>query len=416
VRLRPNPEVFNDNRTAYRWQAATMKIALVSPYDFAHPGGVINHIRALDEEFSRLGHDVRIIAPASRKKIATLGERFIQIGKPRPVPASGSISRISLSLHLAPDIQRVLRQEKFDVVHLHEPFMPMLCSAVLRFSSGINIGTFHAYSGSPGYEFGWPITAILLKRRNRKLAGRIAVSKPAKSYASKYIAGEFTVIPNGVDLRRFHPGAKPMPGYDDGKINILFVGRLEKRKGANYLLNAYARLKKEHPNIRLIIVGPGVNLRRRYEIKVRLSRLKDVVFTGGVDYEDLPRYYQTADIFCAPATGKESFGIVLLEAMALGKPIVATSNEGYSSVVTHGEEGLLVPPKNIKALAGALKSLIEDSSLRARLGANGMVTVQSYDWPLVARRVLDYYQQVSGNAQFGDACLEAHITAGAPAC
>ena len=108
-----------------------MKIALVSPYDFSHPGGVINHIRALDAEFTRMGHDVRIIAPASRKKVVELGDRFIQIGKPRPIPANGSISRISISLHLAPDIKKVLKREKFDVVHLHEPFMPMLCSAVL---------------------------------------------------------------------------------------------------------------------------------------------------------------------------------------------------------------------------------------------------------------------------------------------
>jgi phosphatidylinositol alpha-mannosyltransferase len=390
-----------------------MKIALVSPYDFAHPGGVINHIRALDEEFTRLGHDVRIIAPASRKKVAALGERFIQIGKPRPVPASGSISRISLSLHLAPDIKEVLKREQFDIVHLHEPFMPMLCSAVLRFSNGINIGTFHAYSGSPGYEFGRPFTTILLRRRNRKLAGRIAVSSPAKQYASKYVAGEFTIIPNGVDLSRFHPGVKPMPGYDDGKVNILFVGRLEKRKGVNYLLDAYGRLKKECPGIRLIIVGPGVNLRRQYEFKVRISRLKDVVFTGGVPYEDLPRYYQTADIFCAPATGKESFGIVLLEAMALGKPIVATSNAGYSSVVSHGEQGLLVPPKNSKALAEALRSLIGDGQLRNRLGESGLTTVRGYDWPLVARRVLDYYHRVSISTKQVQAGLEASTVHGA---
>ena len=390
-----------------------MKIALVSPYDFAHHGGVINHIRALDEEFTRLGHDVRIIAPASRGKVAALGDRFIQIGKPRPIPASGSISRISLSLHLAPDIKAVLKREQFDVVHLHEPFMPMLCSAVLRFSSGINIGTFHAYSGSPGYELGRPFTTILLKRRNRKLAGRIAVSEPARAYASKYVSGEFSIIPNGIDLRRFNQDVKPMPGYDDGKINILFVGRLEKRKGANYLLNAYARLKKEHPNIRLIIVGPGVNLRRRYELKVRLSRLKDVVFTGGISYEDLPRYYQMADIFCAPATGKESFGIVLLEAMALGKPIVATSIEGYSSVVTSGEQGLLVPPKNSKALAEALERLVNDTALRRRLGDKGLLAVRNYDWTLVARRVLDYYTQVSRNAKPAKVSTEEQFTAGA---
>jgi phosphatidylinositol alpha-mannosyltransferase len=391
-----------------------MKIALVSPYDFAHPGGVINHIRALDEEFTRLGHDVRIIAPASRKKVAELGERFIQIGKPRPVPASGSISRISLSLHLAPDIKTVLEREKFDVVHLHEPFMPMLCSAVLRFSNGLNVGTFHAYSGSPGYELGWPITTILLKRRNRKLAGRIAVSVPARDYASKYVSGEFTVIPNGVDLRHFNRGVKPMPGYDDGKVNILFVGRLEKRKGCNYLIDAYARLKKKYPNIRLIIVGPGVNLRRRYELKVRFKRLKDVVFTGGVRYEELPRYYQAADIFCAPATGKESFGIVLLEAMALGKPIVATSNEGYASVVTHGEQGFLVPPGNSRALAESLELFINSPELRRRCGATGIASVGVYDWPLVARRVLDYYEKAGANTNISQTSRDMEMSAGAP--
>ncbi len=368
-----------------------MKIALVSPYDFAHPGGVVNHIRALDAEFTALGHDVRIIAPASREKVAALGERFIPIGKPRSVPASGSVSRISLSLHLAPEIKKVLQREQFDVVHLHEPFMPMLCSATLRFSSGLNIGTFHAYRGSPGYGLGRPLTTILLNRRNRKVAGRIAVSEPAKNYAAKYVSGEFTIIPNGVDLSRFNPKAEPMPEFKDGKLNIVFVGRLEMRKGVKYLLEAYARLKKKHPGIRLIVVGPGVNLRKRYELKVRLEKLKDVVFTGRVAWEDLPRYYQTADIFCAPATGKESFGIVLLEAMALGKPIVATAIEGYSSVVKHGEQALLVPPKNSRALADAIEQLIASPSLRGKLGAAGLARARDYDWPLIARRVLDYY-------------------------
>jgi phosphatidyl-myo-inositol alpha-mannosyltransferase len=368
-----------------------MKIALISPYDFAHPGGVVNHIRALDAEFTALGHDVRIIAPASREKVPELGDRFIQIGKPRSVPASGSVSRISLSLHLAPDIKKVLAAEKFDVVHLHEPFMPMLCSATLRFSNGLNIGTFHAYHGSPGYGLGRPITTILLNRRNRKLAGRIAVSEPARRYAAKYVSGDFTIIPNGVDLNRFNPKVKPVEEFKDGKFNIVFVGRLEMRKGIKYLLEAYGQLKKKHPELRLIVVGPGVNLRKRYELKVKMEKLQDVVFTGSVPWEDLPRYYQAADIFCAPATGKESFGIVLLEAMAIGKPIVATSIEGYSSVVRHGEQALLVPPKNSDALAESLEKLIVSPSLRGKLGAAGLAKARDYDWSLIARRVLDYY-------------------------
>ena len=308
-----------------------MKIALVSPYDFEHPGGVVNHIRSLAEEFIHLGHEVRIIAPTSRREPRG-DNRLIPIGRPRPILSSGSISRISLSLHLAPRIKEVLRQENFDVVHLHEPFMPMLCSAMLRFSDGINVGTFHAYAGRPGYGFGRPVTTYLLRRRNRKLKGHIAVSAPAKHYAEKHVCGEYTIIPNGVDTRHFNPSVPPVAEYLDGHLNILFVGRMEPRKGLVYLLKAYRRLKKAHPNIRLIIVGPGVWFRRKYELQVKMWGLKDVVFVGPVAFNDLPRYYATADVFCAPATGRESFGMVLLEAMALGKPVVASRIDGYASV------------------------------------------------------------------------------------
>ncbi len=370
-----------------------MKIALVSPYDFEHPGGVVNHIRSLAEEFEKLGHDVRIIAPASHHE--PRGDaRLLPIGRPHSFPSSGTTSRISFSLHLAPRIKKVLEQEKFDVVHLHEPFMPMLCSAMLRFSDSVNIGTFHAYAGRPGYWLGWPVTAYLIRRRNRKLKGRIAVSPPAKRYAEKHVPGEYTIIPNGVDLKHFHLGVPPVAEYQDGRLNILFVGRLEPRKGLAYLLKAYRLAKAAHPNIRLIIVGPGTWFRHKYKLQAKLSRLKDVVFVGPVSFNDLARYYATADIFCAPATGRESFGMVLLEAMALGKPIVASRIDGYASVVTHNQEGLLVPPKDANSLARALEKCIQGKELRKAMGERGLATVQRYDWQIIARRVLEHYQHV----------------------
>ena len=373
-----------------------MKIALVSPYDFKHPGGVVNHIRSLAFEFARLGHDVRIIAPISHPE--PRGEpHFIPIGRPRPVPSSGSVSRISLSLHLAPKIKQVLRQEKFDIVHLHEPFVPMLCSAMLRFSDGMNVGTFHAYEGRPGYGLGRPITTFILRRRNRKLKGRIAVSVPALRYASKHVTGEFTVIPNGVDLRRFNQRVEPLSEFQDNKMNILFVGRIEPRKGFVYLLKAYSCLKNRNQNLRLIVVGPGLWFKRKYELQVKLAGIKDVVFAGGVSFEDLPRYYASADIFCAPATGRESFGMILLEAMALGKPIVASNIEGYASVVTDGQEGLLVLPKDVNQLISALNRLIEDPELRTKMGSQGLISVKKYDWPIIAHRILEYYGSIMNN-------------------
>jgi phosphatidylinositol alpha-mannosyltransferase len=372
-----------------------VKIALVSPYDFAYPGGVCLHISCLEQQFTRLGHDVRVIAPAS-KVIPDFGDRFIPIGRPRPVPTgSGSIARLTLSVRLSSRIKEVLEREKFDIIHLHEPLMPMLCTTVLRLSPTATVGTFHATDGRPGYNLGRPVSKFFLKRWFRKLDGKIAVSRPAMEFAHKHFPGYYNIVPNGVDLEHFSPEVAPIEEFKDGKLNILFVGRLEKRKGVKYLIEAFAQVKQEVPNSRLIIVGPGTRLRRGYERKVARSGLKkDVVFIGFAPYEDLPRYYQTADVFCAPATGAESFGIVLLEAMALGKPIVASNIEGYAGVVSDGVDGQLVPPKDSQSLARALTSLLNDPALRQRMGVAGRAKALNYGWDSIARTILDYYHRV----------------------
>jgi len=367
-----------------------MKIALVSPYDFSHPGGVGRHITALFNNFTSMGHQVKVIAPSS-KAVNEFGEHFIRIGRPFPIPASDSIIRVPVSLHLAPAIKKVMEEEKFDVVHLHEPFMPMLCSATLRFSNTVNVGTFHAAEGKPGYGFGRPVTSWILERRARKLHGHIAVSKPAMNYASHFVPGDYEIIPNGVDLKHFRPDVPLINDFTDGKLNIVFMGRLEFRKGINYLLKAFLQIKSEMPNTRLIICGPGTRLRQRYETWVKDVRLQDVVFTGMVDYAAQPSYYRSADVFCAPATSRESFGLILLEAMATGRPIVATNIEGFASVVTNGQEGLLVPPMTDRPLAEALLKLLKDKQLRTQMGQKGLVTAQKYSWEGVAARVLDYY-------------------------
>ncbi|MFC1983742.1 glycosyltransferase family 4 protein [Chloroflexota bacterium] len=372
-----------------------MKIALVSPYDFAYPGGVNIHVSSLERRFTRMGHDVKIIAPSS-SNVPSFGGEFIRIGTPIPIPAGGTICRVTVSLRLGPTIKSVLSREKFDIIHLHEPFMPMLCSAVLRFSSAANVATFHAFDGKPGYKFGRPISSIMLRRRLRKLDGKIAVSRAAMEFASKYVPGYYNIIPNGVDVECFSPDVSPVSEFCDGKLNILFVGRLEKQKGVNYLIRAYRLVKQEVPDSRLIIVGPGTRLRGKYEKEVLRSGLKDVVFVGGKPQSELPPYYKVADVFCAPATGLESFGIVLLEAMAVGKPIVATNIEGYNSVMTHGVEGLLVPPKNEEMLASALVSLLTNESLRQEMAARARLKAMEYSWEHIAQRVLNYYTRILG--------------------
>ena len=180
------------------------------------------------------------------------------------------------------------------------------------------------------------------------------------------------------------------------------MGRLEKRKGLRYLLDAYSRIKWDMPNIRLLVVGPGSPDNESHGI-LSARALQDVEFIGPVSAEDLPRYYATADIFCSPATGAESFGIVLLEAMAAGKPVVVSDIEGYANIVTDQRQGILFPPKNSEALADALVRLIKDPSLRQRMGAEGRLTVEQYRWPEIARRVEEYYyrclETANGNSR-----------------
>lgn len=373
-----------------------MKIALVSPYDFAYPGGVTEHVTQLDKNLTRMGHDVRIIAPSSVPADRLGRQNLMVVGHPYPIPASGSIARISLSLRLAAPVKAILNAEHFDVVHLHEPLVPVLPITVLRFSQSVNVGTFHAYHGSNrAYSYG----RRLLKRWFRKLHGKIAVSRPAMQFISKYFPGYYNIIPNGIDVERFSGGRPPLEAYCDGKLNILFVGRLEKRKGVDYLLKAYALVKREFPDSRLIVAGPESGLREGYERFVKEKGLQDVIFAGYVSDEDLPRYYETAHVFCAPATGWESFGIVLLEAMASARPIVASNIEGYASVLTHGREGLLVPPKDEKALAMAIVHLLADEPLRQQMGARGRENAQEYSWERVSRRVANYYEGILKEGQ-----------------
>ena len=367
-----------------------MKIALVSPYDFVYPSGVNIHVSSLERQFTRMGHDVRIIAPLSDKNF-DVGDKFIRIGTPVPIPLGGTICRVTISLRLGSTIKSVLSRENFDIIHLHEPFMPMLCSAVLRFSNTANVATFHAFGGRPGYKFGRPISTIMLRRRLPKLNGKIAVSQAAMEFAIEHVPGQYDIIPNGIDLELFSPEVAPISEFYDGKLNILFVGRLEQQKGVDYLIKAYRRVRQVLPDSRLIIVGPGARLRGKYEKEVAQSGLKDVIFVGGKPQHELPQYYKAADVFCTPATGLESFGIVLLEAMAMGKPIVATNIEGYNGVLTHGVEGMLVPPKNEEVLYQSLVSLLTNQSLRREMGARAKLKAMEYSWKHIARKVLNYY-------------------------
>ncbi len=368
-----------------------MKICLVSPYDFAREGGVNQHIIALAEEFRAQGHIVKIMAPSSadEDEVFEADPDIYRVGSVVPIKANGSVARITLSLNLSGQIKKILQKEQFDVIHIHEPLMPALPLTVLAHSKTLNIGTFHAFSQSHiGYYYGRHVLRLFVS----KLDGRIAVSKPAADFISQYFPGYYEIIPNPIDLNRFTVDAAPLPQFTDGKLNILFVGRIgERRKGLKFLLRAFNYIKQQMPNVRLIIVGKGDT--KGYQRYLRHNNIQDVIFAGFVADEVLPRYYKSSHVFCAPSTGGESFGIVLVEAMASGLPIVASDIPGYASVVQHNKQGLLVEPKNIEMLAMSLIRLLADSNMRGKMGQEGRQKAAQFSWKNVAQRVLDFYDR-----------------------
>jgi phosphatidylinositol alpha-mannosyltransferase len=362
-----------------------VKIGLVSPYVYPLPGGVTQHVHYLYENLRKRGHDVRILTSSHGLQRASEGD-VIRIGKGFSMPVNGSVGTITLSPRFVSQVGDMLEREQFDILHFHEPFVPFLSPIILRLSTSVNIATFHAYGGfSPSYEFGSRVMGSYAQR----LHGRIAVSGAAKHFIDRYFPGEYKVIPNGVDVDRFQR-AVPLARWMDGKRNLLFVGRHEPRKGLIELLKAYRILRKTGCDCRLLVVGQGPLTReaRRY---VATRRLGGVEFLGRVSDAEKAQLFRSADVYVSPATGGESFGIVLLEAMAAGTPIVASDIHGYKGVVRRGREALLVEPREPKQIAAAIARLLNDDTLRAEMGRNGVARAQEFSWERVTAKVDEFY-------------------------
>jgi len=372
-----------------------MKIALVSPYDWAVPGGVNRHVFNLSQHFLRRGHDVTVVAPASKRSgdepphLHVIGHSAIGL------PASGSVANVSMSYDLSSRVKKLLAREQFDVVHVHEPFVPLLPFQFVRFSQATNIATFHAArdSGSRVYAY----TQFIIQQWWRRIQGRIAHSQTALDLIGKYFDDDFRIIPSGIDYARFAEETPPMPNLMDNKRNIVFVGRQEQRKGLPYLIEAFAKLKAEMPETRLIIVGPDGGIRPACERYIEENNVEDVIFTDFVAEDDLPRYYRSGDVFCAPNTGHESLGLILLEAMASGVPIVASRIPGFAAVVNDGEHGILVPPRDSDALCVALKRLLSDAGMREEMGRAAALHARNWSWDEVSSEVLAFYEETAAN-------------------
>ena len=386
-----------------------MKIGFVSPHTFTYPGGVQKHILALKEEFEKRGHSVKLISP--REEIPQKkDEDTILLGGALYIP--GNASKTNLSLNLTPfSIFQKLRKEKFDILHFQNfgLFLPwqVLESSKKFFKKTINILTFHAFLDASRIFKGMPfLPEIINGYILPKFDGVIVVSKPVLAQL-KY-SDPCEIIPNGINLDFFNPKGEKIekfsvnqrinPRQSASIINILFVGRLEKRKGLIYLVRAFEILIKKHQNIRLIIVGEGME-EKRIKDYIKEKRISNIFFEGRIKEDDLPKYYRSADICCFPSLSGEAFGIVLLEAMASGKPVVAFANRGYSEVLVGKGAEFLAEPKDIKGLEKKLEILIKNQNKREEIGKWGRKEAKKYSWDKVAEQTLEFYNKVIKSKQ-----------------
>jgi phosphatidylinositol alpha-mannosyltransferase len=368
-----------------------MKILLAADDFYPHTGGVSEHMYYLWQCLKKMGHDARVIAPSFGNNEPYVDKDIIRMGRGILIPKNKSFSVLNLGLVTIPwKLRRLFDKENFDIIHIHGPLAPVLPYYTLKYSRTVNFVTCHAaHSDSLGYILWEPV----LEQYFRKISGLIAVSEVARDSISKYFPGNYRLIPNGIDTERFKPDNETIPYLDKFSPKILFVGRFEPRKGLKYLLKACPTILKAFPEAKFIIVGSGV-LEHYYRSYMDEYFEEHVIFTGHVSPDELPKYYASCDLFCSPATGAESFGIVLLEAMASGKPVLAADIPGYRTVMQDNEEGLFFTVCNAGSLADKAVELLKDRKRMKQMGLKGRKRAMQYDWSKVTKKVVDYYSEV----------------------
>lgn len=391
-----------------------MRIGLVCPYQWDVPGGVQYHVRDLAGTLRALGHHVEVLTPAERED--SLPEEFVTFaGRTVPIPYNGSRASVQFGPVSAARVRRWLREGHFDVVHVHDPAPPSVGLLVCMMADGPIVATFHAATVRSKWLAAWgPVIRPWLER----IDGRIAVSDAARRVQVEHLGGDAVIIPNGVHVASFAEGPT-LPGHVRGVDGptIGFLGRYdEPRKGLPVLLEALPAVVARFPGAQLLVAGRGddAELRERLDPGLRAH----VSVLGELSEEDKAAFLRTVDVYCAPNLLGESFGVVLIEALAAGAPVVAGDLEAFARVLDDGAAGVLVRRGDPVALGRALVDLLGDPERRAGLAARGREVAAGYDWSVVARRVLAVYETVlrpgGGEVTALDEDPPARLPAGPP--
>jgi phosphatidyl-myo-inositol alpha-mannosyltransferase len=367
-----------------------MRIGLVCPYQWDVPGGVQYHVRDLAQTLRGMGHHVEVLTPAEREE--SLDDEWITFaGRTVPVPYNGSMASLQFGPVSAARVRRWLREGHFDVVHVHEPAPPSVSLLVCMIAKGPIVATFHAATTRSKWLAAWgPVVQPWLER----ISGRIAVSDFARRVQVEHLGGDAVIIPNGVHVSAFADGPS-LPGVTRGVDGptIGFLGRFdEPRKGLPVLLEAMRTVVRRYPGARLLVAGRGDAEQVRELIGEDLR--SSVSLLGELTETDKAAFLRSVDIYCAPNLLGESFGVVLIEALAAGAPIVASDLDAFARVLEDGAAGVLVRRGDPAALADAVCALLGDPSRRAELAAGGAQVAAGYDWDVLARRILAVYETV----------------------
>lgn len=366
-----------------------MRIGMVCPYSFDVPGGVQAHVLQLAGVMRGYGHDVSVLAPSS--KDVTLPDYVVSGGKAVPIPYNGSVARLRFGPATHRKVKKWLVEGDFDVLHLHEPNAPSLSMLALMIAEGPIVATFHT---STTRSFTLSVFQGLLRPWHEKIVGRIAVSDLARRWQMEALGSDAVEIPNGVDVASFASGPT-LDSYPRAGRSVLFLGRFdEPRKGMAVLIAALPGLVEAFPDIEVMVVGRGDEEELAQEAGDLAGHLR---FMGLVDDAEKAAAMRSADVYCAPNTGGESFGIVLVEAMAAGTAVVASDLDAFRRVLQDGKAGRLVPVDDAAALSAALVELLSDDEARAGYVAAAAKTVLRYDWSVVARQIMQVYETVAGS-------------------
>jgi phosphatidylinositol alpha-mannosyltransferase len=370
-----------------------VKIGIVSQSYYPRFGGVTEHVHHTALELQRRGHHVTIITSHFRGGQAEYGVPVERVGYNVLIPFNRAFVDFTVGITLRQELERLFRRHDFDLVHTHCPLAPSLPLMAVKSAPCPQVATFHTTGGR---GFLQDLFQGYLRGAVERMDARIAVSNTARDSAELYFPGHYHVIPNGVDVETFHPGNAPFDEWRDPEhVNLLFVGRLDPRKGLHYLLAAMPQVvERTKGRARLLIVGDSY-LRPKFEASVAPAIRDHVKFLGHVPIRDLPRWYATGDVFVSPASGNESFGIVLVEAMAAGKPVVCSDIPGYRSVVQPERNGVMFPPGEVPALADALVALVGDAEHRQQLAVRGRARALEFAWPRVTDQIEAVYREAT---------------------